>query len=175
MQDKLRRRASVGHDGLTCPGHAVCDTATRRRPACAASSVRLPVVETPFAAADINSPPHIARTTLSLDGLPELHPAPDWSALRHQPQPGCPRCDARHPGGPVTHLLPHHRYVCTRHRYWIGPPDIDQPATGLAGLDDIVRAQRQHLRLLGRHGPAAGPPRSGCWAATVRLPPTTRC
>ena len=68
MRDKLRRRASVGHDGLTCPGHAVCDTATRRRPACAASSVRLPVVETPFAAADINSPPYIARTTLSLDG-----------------------------------------------------------------------------------------------------------
>ena len=88
--------------------------------------------------------------------LPELHPAPGWSALRHQPQPGCPRCDARHPGGPVTHLLPHHHYVCTRHRYWIGPPDIDQPATGLGGLDDIVRAQRHHLRLLGRHGPAAG-------------------
>ena len=88
--------------------------------------------------------------------LPELHPAPGWSAQRHQPQPGCPRCDARHPGGPVTHLLPHHRYVCTRHRYWIGPPDIDQPATGVGGLDDIVRAQRHHLRLLGRHGPAAG-------------------
>ena len=87
--------------------------------------------------------------------LPELHPSPRWSALRHQPQPGCPRCDARHPGGPVTHLLPHHRYVCTRHRYWVGPPDIAQPATGLGGLDDIVRAQRHHLRLLGRHGPAA--------------------
>ena len=77
------------------------------------------------------------------------------SALRHQPQPGCPRCDARHPGGPVTHLLPHHRYVCTRHRYWVEPPDIDQPATTLGGLDDIVRAQRHHLRLLGRHGPGA--------------------
>ncbi len=86
--------------------------------------------------------------------LPELHPTPGWSALRHQSQPGCPRCDARHPGGPVTHLLPHHRYVCTRHRYWVGPPDIAQPATGLAGLDDIVRAQRHHLRLLRRHGPA---------------------
>ena len=55
----------------------------------------------------------------------------------------------------MTHLLPHHRYVCTRHRYWIGPPDIDQPATDLAGLDDIVGAQRHHLRLLRRHGPAA--------------------
>ena len=31
----------------------------------------------------------------------------------------------------MTHLLPHHRYVCTRHRYWVGPPDIDQPATGV--------------------------------------------
>ena len=39
---------------------------------------------------------------------------------------------------------------------WIGPPDIAQPATGVGGLDDIVRAQRHHLRLLGRHGPAAG-------------------
>ena len=38
----------------------------------------------------------------------------------------------------MTQLLPHHRYVCTRHRYWIGPPDIDQPATALRGLDDIV-------------------------------------
>jgi hypothetical protein len=55
----------------------------------------------------------------------------------------------------VTRLLPHHRYVCTRHRYWVRPPDIDQPATALGGLDDIVRAQRHHLRLLGRHGPAA--------------------
>jgi hypothetical protein len=87
--------------------------------------------------------------------LPELHPAPGWSALRHQPQPGCPRCDARHPGGPVTRLLPHYRYVCTRHRYWIGPPDVDQRATALLGLDDVVRAQRHHLRLLCRHGAAA--------------------
>jgi hypothetical protein len=30
---------------------------------------------------------------------------------------------------PVTHLLPHHRYVCIRHRYWIGLPDIDQPVS----------------------------------------------
>ena len=87
--------------------------------------------------------------------LPELHPAPDWSALRHQPQPGCLRCDARHLGGPVTRLLAHHRYVCTRHRYWIGPPDVDQSATALAGLEDIVGAQRHHLRLLHRHGPGA--------------------
>src|SRR6476619_2738220 len=55
IRDKLRRRASVEHDGLTCPGHAVWETATRRRPACAASSLRLPAVETPFAAAEINS------------------------------------------------------------------------------------------------------------------------
>ena len=55
----------------------------------------------------------------------------------------------------MTRLLPHHRYVCTRHRYWIGPPDIDQPATALRGLDDIVRAQRHHLRLLRRYGAAA--------------------
>jgi hypothetical protein len=89
--------------------------------------------------------------------LPELRdPQPDWSAWRHQPQPGCLRCDARHEGGAVARLLPHHRYVCTRHRYWIGPPDAGQPATALGDdLDEVVRAQRRHLRLLRRHGPAA--------------------
>ena len=55
----------------------------------------------------------------------------------------------------MTRLLPHHRYVCTRHRYWIGPPDVDQRATALRGLDDIVGAQRHHLRLLRRYGAAA--------------------
>lgn len=93
---------------------------------------------------------HLARA------LPELHPAQNWSALRHQPQPGCPPCDARHPGGPVTRLLPHQRYVCARHHYWLGPPDIDQTATALPDqLDDLVLAQRRHLRLLRRHGPIA--------------------
>lgn len=89
--------------------------------------------------------------------LPELRdPAPDWTTWRHQPQPRCPRCDARHEGGQVTRLLPHHRYVCTRHRYWIGPPDAGQVARQLGdGLDDIVRAQRQHIQLLRRHGSAA--------------------
>ncbi len=89
--------------------------------------------------------------------LPELSdPAPDWTAWRHQTQPRCPRCDARHEGGPVTRLLPHHRYVCTRHAYWIGPPDAGQPATLLGWqLADIVRAQRRHLRLVRRYGFAA--------------------
>jgi hypothetical protein len=46
--------------------------------------------------------------------------------------------------------------VCTRHRYWIGPPDARQPATPLSpGLADIVQAQWRHLRLLRRHGTAA--------------------
>jgi len=94
---------------------------------------------------------HLARA------LPELrHPGPDWQAWRHQPQPGCPRCDARHDGGPVTRLLPHHRYVCTRHQYWIGPPDAGQPATPLGpGLAGIIQAQWRHLRLLRRYGTAA--------------------
>jgi TniQ len=100
------------------------------------------------------APGHLAAA------LPELRdPPPDWAALRHQPQPGCEHCDSRHPGGPVTRILPHHRYVCTRHRYWIGPPDAGQPATALhsehADIADIVRAQRRHLRLLRRHGAAA--------------------
>lgn len=86
--------------------------------------------------------------------LPELRdPAPDWMLWRHQPQTGCPRCDARHDGGPVLRLLPHHRYVCTKHHYWIGPPDAGQPATPLdERLADIVGAQHQHQRLLTRHG-----------------------
>jgi TniQ len=89
--------------------------------------------------------------------MPELRaPAPDWTAWRHQTQPRCPRCDARHEGGPVVRLLPHHRYVCTRHSYWIGPPDAGQPATTLGWqLQDVVRAQRRHLRLVRRHGFAA--------------------
>ena len=88
--------------------------------------------------------------------LPELRdPEPDWQQWRHQPQPGCPRCDARHDGGPVTRLLPHHRYVCIRHQFWIGPPDAGQPASPLGPeLADITRAQRRHLRLLRRHGAA---------------------
>ena len=94
---------------------------------------------------------HLARA------LPELRSlGPDWQAWRHQPQPGCLRCDARHDGGPVTRLLPHHRYVCTRDRSWIGPPDAGQPATPLGPeLAGIVQAQRRHLRLLRRYGPAA--------------------
>jgi hypothetical protein len=86
--------------------------------------------------------------------MPELRdPTPEWAAWRHQAQPRCPRCDARHDGGPVTRLLPHHRYVCTRHSYWIGPPDAGQPATPLDWpVRDIVRAQRRHLRLVRRYG-----------------------
>lgn len=89
--------------------------------------------------------------------LPELRgPALDWAAWRHQSQPGCPRCDARHDGGPVLRVLPHHHYVCTRHRYWIGPPDAGQPSTPLHDLvgDQIMAAQHRHNRLLARHGAA---------------------
>jgi TniQ len=83
-------------------------------------------------------------------------PEPDWLAYRHEPQHGCPRCTARRPGGVVRQLLPHHRYVCVRHRIWIGPPDlIDQPCPTLDELSEIVAAQRAHLRLLHRLGPAA--------------------
>jgi TniQ protein len=89
--------------------------------------------------------------------LPELRdPPPDWTAWRHQPQPRCPRCDARcdarHDGGPVQRLLPQ----CTRHQYWIGPPDAGQPATPLDDphLKDVASAQHRHTRLLRRHGAA---------------------
>jgi hypothetical protein len=56
---------------------------------------------------------------------------------------------------PVSLLLPHHRYVCTLHQYWTGPPDAGQPATPLGPeLADVVQAQRRHLRLLRSHGTA---------------------
>ncbi|WP_019889405.1 TniQ family protein [Streptomyces purpureus] len=97
------------------------------------------------------------RTVHALAGaLPELRtPQPDWVMFRHQPQPGCHHCDSKHPGGRVTRLLPHHRYVCTRHSVWIGPPDADQPSVSLAGLPEIIGAQRKHLRILRQHGWAA--------------------
>jgi hypothetical protein len=90
--------------------------------------------------------------------LPELRaPAPEWAAWRHQAQPRCPRCDVRHDGGEVHRLLPHHRYVCIEHRYWIGPPDAGQRATELYGpiADELVAAQQRHVRLVRRHGAAA--------------------
>lgn len=89
--------------------------------------------------------------------LPELRdPAPTWAAWRHEPQRRCPRCDARHDGGPVQRLLPHHRYVCTDHRYWIGPPDADASAARLGeDMNDVINAQRRHLRMVRRHGSAA--------------------
>lgn len=83
-------------------------------------------------------------------------PQPDWLALRHEPQHGCWRCMASHPGGPVRALYAHHHYVCVRHRVWIGPPDLSsvtQP--DLTDLSEVVAAQRAHLRLLRRLGAAA--------------------
>ncbi|MET9847382.1 hypothetical protein [Streptomyces ossamyceticus] len=94
------------------------------------------------------------RTVHSLTGaLPELRtPQPDWAMFRHQPQPGCHHCNAKHPGGEVTKILPHHRYVCTRHRLWLCPSDADGHTTTLDALPEIVQAQRRHLRILQRHG-----------------------
>ena len=108
----------------------------------------------------------VADLLAAVTGIPETwlahavieirRPEPDWLAYRHEPQNGCPRCTARHPGGQVRQLLPHHRYVCVRHRIWIGPPDvIDQPYPNLDELPEVVAAQRAHLRLLHRLGPAA--------------------
>ena len=69
------------------------------------------------------------------------------------PNPAAPlrRPPRRRPG---ERLLPHHYYVCTRHRYWIGPPDADQPATPWTRTSRIVRAHRHHLGCCGRHGAA---------------------
>lgn len=97
-----------------------------------------------------------SRTRLNHAIIELLAPEPDWLALRHEPQPGCRRCTARHPGGPVLQLLGHHDYVCTRHHIWIGPPDHpDDPQPSLEQLPEITAAQHRHRRLLRRVGPAA--------------------
>ncbi|MFI1798968.1 hypothetical protein ACH427_16705 [Streptomyces sp. NPDC020379] len=97
------------------------------------------------------------RSVHALAGaMPELRdPPPNWEMFRHQPQTGCHLCDARHPGGKVVRLLPHHTYVCLRHGTWIGPPDVDHPAVDLTRFPEIIDAQRRHLLLLRRYGWAA--------------------
>lgn len=49
-------------------------------------------------------------------------------------------------------ILLHHRYVCGRHQYWIGPPDTERYGPMLWRCPEIVTAQRQHLRLIQRFG-----------------------
>lgn len=91
--------------------------------------------------------------------LPELRePPPDWLALRHLAQLACPRCTARHLGGPVRRLFAHHEYLCARHGYWIGPPDPgrDDPPRPLATLvPELAAAQRTLHRTRMLHGWAA--------------------
>jgi TniQ len=86
--------------------------------------------------------------------LPELRePAPNWAAWRHQPQPRCPRCDARPEAAQRPGCCRTTATSAPGHSYWIGPPDAGQPATPLGWqLADIVPAQRRHLRLVRRHG-----------------------
>jgi hypothetical protein len=88
--------------------------------------------------------------------LPELRDPPQqWASLRHLPQRACPRCAARHRGGPVRRLLAHHQYLCTRHGYWLGVPDPtqDEPPPPLAAqYPQLAAAQRRHQRLVTRHG-----------------------
>jgi hypothetical protein len=55
----------------------------------------------------------------------------------------------------VLRTLPHHRYVCLRHNYWIGPPDLDRPSFSLDRFTEITRAQRRHTGLISRYGRAA--------------------
>lgn len=103
--------------------------------------------EPPGAARRVPIPERLAALTgrgvHALAGaLPELRdPPPDWAMFRHATQVGGHLCDARHRGGRVVRLLPHHTYVCLRHNTWIGPPDIDQPAVDLAQLPEAVDAQ----------------------------------
>ena len=91
--------------------------------------------------------------------LPELRvPVPDWRSLRHLVQRACPRSTARYEAGPVRRLFAHHEYLCTRHGYWIGPPDPsrDDPLTPLAArLRGLPAAQHELRRTERRHGWAA--------------------
>ena len=85
--------------------------------------------------------------------LPQLRASePDWRVFRHRPQTGCVRCDARHPGGRILRVLPHHRYVCLRHNHWIGPPDLDRPSFSLDRFPAITHAQHKHHRLVRQRG-----------------------
>ncbi|MEV6034014.1 hypothetical protein AB0L65_22875 [Nonomuraea sp. NPDC052116] len=61
----------------------------------------------------------------------------------------CTRCTrARGIYHPVTCWRRAEDVICRRHRRWIaGPTQID-----LAGFDDILQANRQHRRLIRRHG-----------------------
>jgi len=99
------------------------------------------------------------RTERLAHALPELRtPPPDWRTLRHLPQRACPRCTARHEGGPVRRLFAHHEYLCTRHGYWIGPPDPtrdDPPPHLVAAVPELLTAQRRLDRAERRYGWAA--------------------
>ncbi|MEO3825072.1 TniQ family protein [Actinomadura sp. B10D3] len=86
--------------------------------------------------------------------LPELDPGTEWLQLRDIPQPACPRCTARHPGGAVRRLFPLNAYVCRRHRYWLGPPDVGEESyRRLDDLPELLAAQRKHRRLARLWGP----------------------
>jgi hypothetical protein len=50
-------------------------------------------------------------------------------------------------GRAVTRLLPHHRYVCTRHRYWIGPQDVGQPRTPVPETRPLAASRTRHPAL----------------------------
>ena len=97
--------------------------------------------------------------------LPELRqPGPDWLSLRHLAQRACPRCTARHHGGPVRRLFAHHEYLCTRHGYWIGPPDPSR--------DDPPRPLALQAARTGRRAAHADAAPGGCTAGQVTFDAT---
>lgn len=93
------------------------------------------------------------------------------------PRWACRRCVARRIGNPDQHvkvwMSNYHDQVCIPHRLWIGRA-VESPANqfDLAGLPEVVSAQRRHYRLLRRYGPDVLNPcyvqSSGLWHALLR-------
>lgn len=124
-----------------------------------------------------------------LSGLPRTsirHAIPQWEKqpgnfpqgpLAATPRWACRRCVARRTGNPDERvkiwMSNYHDQVCIPHRLWIGRA-VETPSNqfDLAGLPEVVGAQRRHYRLLRHYGPNVLNPCyvqcSGLWHALLR-------
>ncbi|MCX4661089.1 hypothetical protein [Streptomyces uncialis] len=124
-----------------------------------------------------------------LSGQPRTsiqHAIPQWEKqpgnfpqgpLAATPRWACRRCVARRTGNPDERvkiwMSNYHDQVCISHRLWIGRA-VETPANqfDVAGLPEVVGAQRRHYRLLRHYGPDLLNPCyvqcSGLWHALLR-------